>query len=99
MSLYLLDTNTISDIVRGRPSVTRQAATKPDSALQMSVITQAEVLFGLAKRPQATRIRQAVRELMPRVTALPWDSAAAEEYARLRALSKVQAETSLRSIC
>ena len=43
------------------------------------------LLFGLAKRPEATRLRRAVSEFLRRVDVLPWDSVAAERYGVLRA--------------
>jgi tRNA(fMet)-specific endonuclease VapC len=55
------------------------------SLLCMSAITQGELLFGLAKRPDATRLHRVVRELLRRVDALPWDNAAAECYGTIRA--------------
>jgi tRNA(fMet)-specific endonuclease VapC len=51
----------------------------------MSAITHGELLFGLAKRPDATRLHLAVRELLRRIDVLPWDSAAAECYGTIRA--------------
>jgi tRNA(fMet)-specific endonuclease VapC len=82
---YLLDTNTISQLIRAHPAVTRRVTTTPMASLCISVITQGELLFGLAKRPDATRLHRAVRELLRRVDVLPWDSAAAERYGSIRA--------------
>jgi tRNA(fMet)-specific endonuclease VapC len=58
--------------------------TTPLASLCISAITQGELLFGLAKRPDATRLHRAVRELLRRVDVLPWDSAAAERYGSVR---------------
>jgi tRNA(fMet)-specific endonuclease VapC len=82
---YLLDTNTISQLIRAHPAVSRRVTATPMASLSMSAITQGELLFGLAKRPDATRLHRAVRELLRRVDVLPWDSAAAERYGTVRA--------------
>jgi tRNA(fMet)-specific endonuclease VapC len=81
----MLDTNTISQLIRVHPTVSRRVTTTPMASLRMSAITQGELLFGLAKRPEATRLHRAVRELLRRVDVLPWDSAAAECYGTIRA--------------
>ena len=43
----------------------------PMPSLRMSAITQGELLFGRAKRPEATRLHLAVRELPRRIDVLP----------------------------
>jgi tRNA(fMet)-specific endonuclease VapC len=55
------------------------------SSLCISAISEAELLFGLAKRPDATRLQLVVSEFLRRVEVLPWDSAAAACYGRVRA--------------
>src|SRR5271156_4248605 len=81
----MLDTNTISQLIRAHPAVSRRVRGTPMASICMSAITQGELLFGLAKRPAATRLHLAVREFLRRVDALPWDSTAAERYGPLRA--------------
>ena len=85
MTGYLLDTNTVSHLVKGNRNVARHLVAAPMASVSISSITEGELLFGLAKRPQATRLRQLVREFLLRVDALPWDSATAECYGNLRA--------------
>jgi tRNA(fMet)-specific endonuclease VapC len=41
--------------------------------------------FGLARRPGAKRIKNAVTEFLKRIDVLPWDSAVAANYGPLRA--------------
>ena len=57
--LYMLDTNMVSYIARGRSSAarTRLAALKDDEVACISAITEAEICYGLAKRPDATALR------------------------------------------
>ena len=85
MTRYMLDTNAISLLIRADPTVSRRVTTTPMASLCMSAITLGELLFGLAKRPGATRLHLAVRELLRRIDVLPWDSATAERYGTIRA--------------
>ena len=47
--------------------------------------SEAELLFGLAKRPDAKQLHLAAHEFLRCVEALDWDSAAADQYGRSRA--------------
>ena len=84
-SRYMLDTNTVSHLVKRHPHVTRHVVDVPMASLCMSAITAGELLYGLARRPDAVRLHEAVTELMRRVDVLPWDFSAAERYGILRA--------------
>ena len=83
---FMLDTNIASFIVRG-PNAALQARLEaaPMAALCVSAITEAELLFGLARRPEATALKTAVQAFLRHVEVLPWDSAAASAYGELRA--------------
>jgi tRNA(fMet)-specific endonuclease VapC len=84
--VFLLDTNTASFIIKGNiPRVREQLLRIPMEQLAVSVVTEAELLFGIVRRPEATRLRIAVKEFLLRVDVLPWDSDAASRYADLRA--------------
>ncbi len=80
----MLDTSTVSHMVRGHPQVLTRIVAWPTTALCVSAVTAGELLFGLARRPQASRLRVAVRELLQRMDVLPWDLRVAESYAVLR---------------
>ncbi|MCU7816014.1 MAG: type II toxin-antitoxin system VapC family toxin [Candidatus Thiodiazotropha sp. (ex Rostrolucina anterorostrata)] len=54
----------------------------PMSSVCVSAITEAELLRGIAKKPEAKRLPIAVKEFLLRVEILPWD--AADTYAQLR---------------
>ena len=82
---YLLDTNTVSFILKGNARVRQHLVGVPMEQVTLSVVTEAELRFGLARRPEATRLRIAVEEFLLRVEILPWDSTAARSYAELRA--------------
>lgn len=85
MKRYMLDTNTVSHLIKKHPSVARRVVAAPIASLCVSAITEGELLFGLAKRPDAKRLHIVVRELLRRVDVLPWDSAVAERYGTVRA--------------
>ncbi len=85
MKRYMLDTNTVSHVLKSHPGVIRRLVDVPMAALCISAITEGELLFGLAKRPAAKQLHLAVREFLRRVEVLPWDSVAAERYGSVRA--------------
>ncbi|MBN2680645.1 type II toxin-antitoxin system VapC family toxin [Acidithiobacillus montserratensis] len=85
MKLYMLDTNTVSHLLRGHPVVTEHIVAVPMASLCISAITAGELLFGLAKRPAAKRLHLAVRQFLLRVDVLPWNSSTAEHYGIVRA--------------
>lgn len=85
MKRTMLDTNTVSNLLKEHPAVSRRVVAAPMASLCVSSITEGELLFGLAKRPDAKRLHLAVRELLRRVDVLPWDSAVAECYGTVRA--------------
>ncbi len=58
----------------------------PISALCISAITEGEIAYGLAKRPDAKRLHRITAEILKRVDVLPWGREAAAEYGRLRAM-------------
>ncbi len=82
---YMLDTNTISHIVKQHSAVILRLGAAPVASLCLSSITAGELLYGLEKRPAATRLRAAVYEFMRSVEVLPWDQATAQRYGIIRA--------------
>lgn len=83
---YMLDTNIASYIVRGPNEVlAAHLVAVPMAQLCISVITQAELLHGVARKPGATNLQTAVREFLMRIDVLTWDSEAATRYGLLRA--------------
>jgi tRNA(fMet)-specific endonuclease VapC len=83
---YLLDTNTARYVIKGNfPRVRERLLKVPMAEVGISVVTEAELRFGVARKPEAVKLRTAVEEFLLRVEVLPWDSAAAEQYAEVRA--------------
>jgi len=82
---YLLDTNTASYVIKGNVLRVRERLLKvPMAEVGISVITEAELRFGVARKPEAVRLKTAVEEFLLRVEVLPWDSEAAQHYAVIR---------------
>lgn len=86
MLRYLLDTNTASYTIKGNVARVREQLLKIAMAdVGISVITEAELRFGVARLPSAIRLKDLVEEFLLRVEVLPWNSAAANHYAEIRA--------------
>ena len=84
-TLYLLDTNTVSHLIKRHPQATQRLLAVPMHSVCISAITAGEVAFGLAKRPDAVMLKKTVNEFLRRVDVLPWDDAVAQTYGTLRA--------------
>jgi tRNA(fMet)-specific endonuclease VapC len=83
---YLLDTNIASYIIKGNvPAVRRRLLKVPMAQVAISTVTEGELTYGVARRPEATNLQTVVREFLLRLAILPWDSEAAQQYGRLRA--------------
>ena len=82
---YMLDTNTISSLIKKNPVVSRKIASVPMERLCLSVISEGEILYGLAKKPNARSLHLVVQEFLKRVDVLVWDTDVAEHYGVLRA--------------
>ncbi len=88
MLRFMLDTNSVSYALRGNPPSVREHLRRvPMARVCISSITEAELLFGLALKPQATKLAELVNQFLLGVSVLPWDSAAAQAYADLCAAS------------
>jgi tRNA(fMet)-specific endonuclease VapC len=83
---YLLDTNTASYAIKGNvPSVRERLQQHAPAEVAISVITEAELRFGVLRLPGAKRLAFVVEEFLRFIDIRPWDSAAAQNYAQLRA--------------
>lgn len=81
----MLDTNTANYIIKGKPvDVRDHLRNVPMTTVCISAMTEAELLHGVARKPEAKHLPLAVKEFLLRVEILPWDSDAADAYAQLR---------------
>jgi tRNA(fMet)-specific endonuclease VapC len=83
--VYLLDTNVVSYFVRGTSAAVRNHLLHtPIESMAVSAVTEAELLFWIARRPGDARTRVSVQDFLGRVTSLAWDTRAARVYAAVR---------------
>jgi tRNA(fMet)-specific endonuclease VapC len=84
--LYLLDTNIASYIIKGTvPGIRRHLERVPIELISVSAVTEGELRYGVARRPEALRLKLIVDEFLRQVAISPWDSKAAQCYGQLRA--------------
>jgi tRNA(fMet)-specific endonuclease VapC len=83
----MLDTNMVSYIAKGHSQAarTRLLNLEKDESACLSVITEAEIHYGLAKRPDATALRERMEWFLAAVKVLPWGRNEAKAYGTLRA--------------
>jgi len=75
-----------SYIIKGNPPEARKRlVTLPLNSIVISVVTQAELLYGLARKGRPAAFSSLIREFLLRVQVLPWDSNTATVYGDLRA--------------
>jgi tRNA(fMet)-specific endonuclease VapC len=82
--LYMLDTNTVSHIIRATPNVQKRLSQAPMNAVAVSAITEAELRYGVVKRGRPQKLLALVEEFLIRVDVLPWTQAVAHAYGDLR---------------
>jgi tRNA(fMet)-specific endonuclease VapC len=81
-ALLMLDTNAVSAIVKGQANTL--SAILNDRRFCISVITEAELCFGLARRAVNANLRRIVENFLVSANILPWTSASAQRYGSLR---------------
>ncbi len=84
--LYVLDTNTVSYILKGKSPAARSrlASLGEDEIACISIVTEFELEFGLARNPNSQILRRAIRWFLARIPVLPLGSAEARAYGQLR---------------
>ncbi len=85
--IYLLDTNTVSYIVKNQsPRASRRLKrVSVEHDVCISVMTEAEIRFGLARVKLSAANVATVELFLSKIDILPWDSACARAYANARA--------------
>ena len=82
----MLDTNVCIYLIREHPaSVLERFAAHPVGDIGMSVVTLAELEYGVAKSSRPARNREALEQFVSPLEVAPFDRAATEAYGRLRA--------------
>ncbi len=87
-SLYHLDTNAFSDLMRGDPGVTAHLATLgPEDRVVICTIVRGEVLYGLERLAvgrRRTQLAEAAEKLFAVILCEPVPETAADHYAALK---------------
>lgn len=92
---YMMDTNTVSYIVKGVSPAARARLSRlgRDEVACISSITFAEIQFGFAKRPPTAGFRAAIEGFLSKIPVLPWDREEAIVYGLLRAKQEAKGRT------
>ncbi len=86
MPRYMLDTDTCSYIMkRSHPSLLKRLEAVPVSDVCMSVITKAELLYGVEVSPRRSQDAAALAAFLPYVEPLEFGDESAVHYADIRA--------------
>jgi tRNA(fMet)-specific endonuclease VapC len=85
MALYMLDTNAASAALRGTAGIDERLQRLDPAQWCISAVTRAELRYGLALKPEATKLAQYVDAFLQATTTAPWDQAAADAHGVLRA--------------
>ena len=87
MTLFMLDTNTVSYLIHKRSARVQEQmdALPPEDRICISVITEAELRYGVALKKEAVKLARSVALILSNLQVRPWTSEAAKAYAELRA--------------
>ena len=86
MKCYLLDTDISSYIIRSRPArVGERFRSVASDQLAVSVITEAELRYGVERTGARAGVRADVEEFLRRLAVLDWGREATRHYAEIRA--------------
>jgi tRNA(fMet)-specific endonuclease VapC len=91
---YLLDTGTLSEVLRSVPSrnLVRRLTTVPARDRWTSVITVSQVLIA-ARKTRSPKVMQDVIRLVAAVKVAPFDMIAAQSFAKFRATVALEGDT------
>ena len=91
---YLLDTGTLSEVLRSVPSrnLVRRLTTVPARDRWTSVITVSQVLIA-ARKTRSPKVMQDVIRLVAAVKVAPFDMIAAQSFAKFRATLALDGDT------
>jgi tRNA(fMet)-specific endonuclease VapC len=89
--IYLLDTCTLSDFVKGHPGVLARLKGARPADLAISAVTLMELEYGLQLNPaRAVNLRPVIEALVSRMTVVPFDASHARAAGSIRATLRKQ---------
>jgi tRNA(fMet)-specific endonuclease VapC len=80
--LLMLDTNALSAVMKARSTALDERLA--NERFCISVVTEAEIRFGLARRPDRAQFRTLAEGVLGRIDIRPWTSATARRCGPLR---------------
>ncbi|MES2708605.1 MAG: type II toxin-antitoxin system VapC family toxin [Verrucomicrobiota bacterium] len=84
--IYLLDTNVVSDHMRGRPEkLFRRFEATPLHDMRLCSMVRAELLFGARRLTKPELLLEAISDYFRKITSLSFDDRCAAYHAELRA--------------
>ena len=81
--IYMLDTDTVSLIIRKNPNIIKNLISHEDDEICISAISNAELCYGLEKRG-SEKLSLSVRDLTGRFSIIAFDDYQGELYGRIR---------------
>ena len=91
---YMLDTNIVSVLIKGKSdSVAERMREVSKENICISSITAGEILYGLAKIPEAVTLSAAMKRFLLSVDILPWNFTAAQVYGGFRAACEAEGKS------
>lgn len=84
MTLYMLDTNAASEIIRGNRAFDERLQVLSPGQWCISAVTRSEIRYGAALLPQAVRLHRLIDEFLRIAPTLAWDDRAADQHGVLR---------------
>lgn len=82
--MYLFDTNIVSYLIKGDASIQARIAKVPTYQVAVSVVTEAEMLFGVVKRGSPKQLKARVETFLQCARVLECTREVAIEYAHFR---------------
>jgi len=91
--MYLLDTCTVSDFVKGQPKVLARVKATPPNLIAVSALTRMEVDYGLALNAErAKKLAPILDAFFSTIATLAFDEADAQAAAAIRTALKTQGQ-------
>ena len=81
--IYMLDTDTISHVVRKNPLVIKKLIKHEDDEICISAVTNAELFYGLEKK-NSQRLFTEVRSIIGKCTIIDFNASQSELYGKIR---------------
>jgi len=81
--IYMLDTDTVSQVVKKYPPVIKKLISHEDDEICISAITNAELFYGLEKK-NSQRLFTEVRSIIGKCTIINFDASQSELYGKIR---------------